>query len=151
MTLEDAAARYKRLLAEISERHAAAEALEELARQQLAAMPKVEQIRRQEVVGESFRHDDIAELIARRGRCLVARLEHDAAVPGHPNAVRVSLVDGDRLVVCGYLPHDEGRAYLADIQRIDSEGLIVDIPAQVFGGTADKPHLGVWIGTDYSV
>lgn|GEM_PF-4752030 len=103
-------------------------------------------IDRTEIVGEFPYQDAIAKVVAERGMTghvvRVAVAEDDT--------VTVSFVQGEQLLPCGRLPDEYAATYVDLFRTIYAAGNVIEVPAQIFGGTEDKPHFGVWIGTDYA-
>ena len=98
-----------------------------------------------EIVGESFRQDELHELASRINcdhqgrRTFMASLRPEPDNPKDPNAVAVLATDnGDHL---GYLSRDMAPAYHDPL--LESGG--AEVPAILFGGSERKPHIGVWL------
>lgn len=94
-----------------------------------------------EIVGESF-HQDYIRQVRRRYRddefeiVLVA----EPTNPYDDNAVAVH-VDG---CIVGHLAREMAPAWQPMVLAATAEGFLVAGVAQIFGGTSDKPHLGVF-------
>ncbi len=100
-----------------------------------------------EVVGEAGYQEHLRRLSRRRDLEMVLR--PDPTNPYDPNAV-VVLIEGETV---GYLPRTTAPAWQAMILAAEAEGFIIAGPAEILGGTKDKPHFGVfgsapWAGPD---
>jgi hypothetical protein len=94
-----------------------------------------------EVHGESFHRDYIEMLLSKYGRgkfvtVLVAEPEN----PYDPNAVAV-FVDGG---LVGRLPREVAPDWHPAVAAAAAEGFVVAGTGAIFGGTPDKPSLGIW-------
>ncbi len=92
-----------------------------------------------EIVGESGYQDHLRQLSRRRGD-LEMVLRPDPTNPYDSNAV-VVLIEGQ---IVGYLPRTTAPAWQAMILAAEAEGFIVAGPAEILGGTKDKPSFGVF-------
>lgn len=105
-----------------------------------------------EVVGESFNQESISRFMheyaaeAPEGQAIYAMLLHEHLNPFDHNAIRIDLFWTDSPATCGHLPRTQARIWAAPIDQAAEKGLVVAIEARVFGGTADKPNYGVWLG-----
>lgn len=66
------------------------------------------------------------------------------------NAVRVDLLVGNKSYTVGYLPRADAALYQASVLEAKRARQRVVLPARIFGGTREKPSLGVWIGEQYA-
>lgn len=105
-----------------------------------------------EVVGESRYHDGISRIVTRwradgsgEGE-IIALLFAEPGNPFDQNAVRVLLCYEDLHTTCGYLPKEQARIFAPAVKREADNGLIVALHARAFGGTREKPNIGVWLG-----
>lgn len=101
-------------------------------------------IRRMAVVGESHYQRTIRK--ARRQQPLWALLVPEDDNRHDSSAVRVDLHIAGRWMPAGHLSRENARKWRPEILR---SPVWVMLPAAVFGGTRDKPELGVWIGEEY--
>lgn len=92
------------------------------------------------IVGEASYQPHIATVSKRHGGELQLVLRADPGNQYDPNAV-VVLVDGG---VVGYLPRELARQWQPRILAAESEGYLVTGSARVYGGTSDKPSMGVF-------
>lgn len=105
------------------------------------------------IVGEAPRQDYLQHLLRTYGRRqFEITLWPEPSNPYDPNAV-VVLVDGYPV---GYLARDMAAVWQPMVAAAASEGYAVVGPAQLLGGTRDKPSLGVfgaapWPGRDVPV
>ncbi|NYE19607.1 hypothetical protein [Microbacterium immunditiarum] len=103
-----------------------------------------------EVVGESRYLDGIRrtkELMDEdeEGGTLFAQLIAEPLNEFDRHAVRVDLVWDYQRETCGYLPREQAyRLQPLVIQEAD-DGLIVLREASLYGGTLDRPNIGVWL------
>ncbi len=91
-----------------------------------------------DVVGEAAYQDALRSLKRRRNLKMVLR--PDPTNPYDVNAVKV-LIEGQTV---GYLPKREAPAWQAMVLAAEAEGFTITGPADILGGTKDKPHLGVF-------
>lgn len=96
------------------------------------------------IVGEASYQPQIKR-IAKRGGDFPIELRAEPKNPYDAHAVAV-LVNG---VVVGYLARDLAPRWQPAILAAESEGFVVTGTAQIFGGTADKPSLGVFGEADW--
>jgi hypothetical protein len=98
-----------------------------------------------EIVGESFRQDELHELASRvdvdnQGRrTFVACLRPEPENTHDKNAVAVLATDNGAHL--GYLSRDTARTYHHALLQCGS----AEVPAILFGGNERKPHIGVWL------
>ncbi len=94
-----------------------------------------------ELHGESFHRDYIETLLSKYGRAkFVTVLVAEPDNPYDPNAVAV-YVDGG---LVGRLPKDVAPDWHPAIAAAAAEGFVVAGTGSIFGGTPDKPSLGIW-------
>lgn len=103
-----------------------------------------------EVVGESRYLDEIKRIKnlmdtdVEEGT-LMALL---VAEPGNPfdrHAVRVDLVWEYQRETCGYLPREQAYRIQPLVRQANEDGLLVFLNATMYGGTVEKPNIGVWL------
>ncbi len=98
-----------------------------------------------EIVGESFRQDELHELASRvdvdnQGRrTFVACLRPEPENTHDKNAVAV--LANDNGAHLGYLSRDTAPTYHHALLQCGS----AEVPAILFGGNERKPHIGVWL------
>ncbi len=91
------------------------------------------------IVGEAGYQPYIKKL-AKRSRRVQIVLRAEPENPYDHNAVAV-LVEGS---VVGYLARDLAPQWQPVVLAAESEGFLVTGPAEIWGGSKDKPHLGVF-------
>jgi hypothetical protein len=101
-----------------------------------------------EIVGESGYQEYLRELRRRRGELEIV-LRPEPTNPYDLNAV-VVLIEGRPV---GYLPKAAAKEWQPMILAAEAEGFLVAGPAEILGGTKDKPSLGIfgsapWPGRD---
>ncbi len=104
-----------------------------------APRPVVGRQARLHIVGEAS-YQTIISKIAKRREPFSITLRAEPTNPYDRNAVAV-LVDGE---VVGYLARDLAPRWQPAVLAAESEGFVVTGVAEVFGGTPDKPSLGVF-------
>jgi hypothetical protein len=98
-----------------------------------------------EIVGESFRQDELHELASRVDldkhgrRTFVACLRAEPENTHDKSAVAVLATDNGAHL--GYLSRDSAPAYHSALLQCGS----AEVPAILFGGNERKPHIGVWL------
>lgn len=103
-----------------------------------------------EVVGESRYLDGIKRVRYlmdndAEGGTLMALL---VAEPGNPfdrHAVRIDLVWDYQRETCGYLPREQAYRIQPLVRQANDDGLLVFLNATMYGGTVEKPNIGVWL------
>ncbi len=91
----------------------------------------------QEVVGESYYQPQLRGVLATHGNEVDVLLKPEPENPYDSNAVAV-LGPGQHKL--GHLPREQAARWHS---RIPSSGL--EVRAKLFGGTEDKPSIGVWL------
>lgn len=92
------------------------------------------------IVGEAPRQQYIRQLAQRYSGKFQIALRAEPGNPYDSNAVAV-LVDGG---LVGYLPRDLAPKWQPRVLAAESEGYLVTGSAAIYGGTPDKPSLGVF-------
>lgn len=70
------------------------------------------------------------------------------AEPSNPfdrHAVRVDLLWDGEQETCGYLPREHAYRIQPLVKKAADDALLVFRNAMLFGGTAEKPNIGVWL------
>lgn len=111
-----------------------------------------------EVVGES-RHLDGIKIVLKAFRdggeednSMFAALVHEPRNPFDRFAVRIDLFavtgEGGRASYekAGYLSREQAFRLHEYIKNLADQGLLPIISVQVYGGTVDKPNIGLWLG-----
>lgn len=104
-------------------------------------------IRVMEPVGEASYQSNLRKL--KRVTPLTAELQPEPRNKHDKNAVRVVVRKGWRTLLVGYLPRGLAKKYQPQIIAANKAGQTVELPARLYGGTRDKPHLGIWLGEDF--
>lgn len=103
-----------------------------------------------EVVGESRYLGGIKRIkhlmdAAAGSETLIALL---VAEPGNPfdrHAVRVDLILGYERETCGYLPREQAYRIQPLVRQANDDGILVFRNAAMYGGTSEKPNIGIWL------
>ena len=103
-----------------------------------------------EVVGESRYLDRIRRIKAvmdadAEGGTLCAKLIAEPLNEFDRQAVRVDLVWGYERETCGYLPREQAYRLQPLVIQAADDGLLVFRQAALYGGTPDRPNIGVWL------
>ncbi|MDQ1700608.1 MAG: hypothetical protein QOG34_2471 [Frankiaceae bacterium] len=94
-----------------------------------------------DIVGESFHEDYIRQIRSRYAdREFEIVLVPEPNNPYDPNAVAIH-VDGG---IVGHLARDMAASWQPRVLAAAAEGFVVAGTAAIFGGTQDKPNLGVF-------
>lgn len=111
-----------------------------------------------EVVGESRHLDGIRGVLAafrkngEEPNTLFAALVHEPRNPFDRFAVRVdvfaAIVEGGAAhhAKAGYLAREQALLLYEYVKHIADQALLPIISVQVYGGTPDKPNIGLWLG-----
>lgn len=103
-----------------------------------------------EVVGESRYLDRILRIKAlmeadEEGGTLFAQLIAEPLNEFDRHAVRVDLVWGYERETCGYLPREQAYRLQPLVVQAADDGLLVFRQASLYGGTSERPNIGVWL------
>ncbi|MDR7111428.1 hypothetical protein J2X03_001292 [Microbacterium trichothecenolyticum] len=103
-----------------------------------------------EVVGESRYLDGIRRIkevmdADDEGGTLFAQLIAEPLNEFDRHAVRVDLVWDYQRETCGYLPREQAFRLQPLVVQAADDGLIVLREASLYGGTPDRPNIGVWL------
>ena len=103
-----------------------------------------------EVVGESRYLDRILRIKAlmeadEEGGTLFAQLIAEPMNEFDRHAVRVDLVWGYERETCGYLPREQAYRLQPLVVQAADDGLLVFRQAALYGGTPERPNIGVWL------
>jgi hypothetical protein len=92
------------------------------------------------IVGESFRQDALMRLLAAHpDRACLVKLIAEPDNPADPNAIKVVSADDDAML--GYISRAEAAGFHA---AVDALGANTHYRAKLWGGTDDKPSVGLW-------
>ena len=105
-----------------------------------------------EVVGESRYLDGIRRIKSlmdadEEGGTLFAQLIAEPLNEFDRHAVRIDLVWEYDRETCGYLPREQAYRLQPMVIQAADDGLIVLREAALYGGSPDKPNIGVWLSS----
>jgi hypothetical protein len=103
-----------------------------------------------EVVGESRYMTGIQRVkhlmeTTTENETLLALLVSEPGNPFDRHAVRIDLVWGYERETCGYFPREQAYRLTPLVRQANDDGLLVFLNATMYGGTAEKPNVGIWL------